>query len=58
MLLLHGLLGDASNWQPVVDYFSSDFRVIVPEIPVYRGKKGTYGPNGFISLCRRIRRTI
>lgn len=35
LLLLHGLFGALSNWEHVVSYFSSRYRVIIPLIPIY-----------------------
>jgi pimeloyl-ACP methyl ester carboxylesterase len=35
LLLLHGLFGALSNWQDVVAEFSTDYRVIIPLLPIY-----------------------
>ncbi|SEM51595.1 Pimeloyl-ACP methyl ester carboxylesterase [bacterium A37T11] len=35
LLLLHGLLGELSNWDGVINEFKSEYRVIVPVLPVY-----------------------
>lgn len=35
LLLLHGLFGALSNWQDVVHEFRSDYRVIIPLLPIY-----------------------
>ena len=35
LLLLHGLFGALSNWDTVVKRFSSDYRVIIPLLPIY-----------------------
>jgi pimeloyl-ACP methyl ester carboxylesterase len=35
LLLLHGLMGALSNWEKVVDDFSSEYRVIIPILPIY-----------------------
>lgn len=35
LLLLHGLMGALSNWEKVVEEFSSEYRVIIPILPVY-----------------------
>ena len=35
LLLLHGLFGALSNWEPVVDRFSKTHRVIIPLLPIY-----------------------
>ena len=35
LMLLHGLFGALSNWEGVVNRFSSKFRVVIPLLPVY-----------------------
>ena len=35
MVLLHGLFGALSNWNHVMDHFSSRYRVIIPLLPIY-----------------------
>jgi pimeloyl-ACP methyl ester carboxylesterase len=35
LMLLHGLFGALSNWEAVVNKFSSKFRVIIPMLPIY-----------------------
>ncbi len=35
LVLLHGLFGALSNWETVVDKFSSSYRVIIPVLPIY-----------------------
>lgn len=35
LLLLHGLFGALSNWGGVVNYFSKEYRVIIPMLPIY-----------------------
>lgn len=35
LLLLHGLFGALSNWEGVVNTFSSKYRVIIPLMPIY-----------------------
>lgn len=35
MLLLHGLFGALSNWESVVDRFSSEYKIIIPMLPIY-----------------------
>ena len=37
IILLHGLMGGLSNFKEVLDFFSSrDYKVIIPELPIYR----------------------
>jgi pimeloyl-ACP methyl ester carboxylesterase len=35
LLLLHGLFGALSNWDSIIDHFSSKYRVIIPLLPIY-----------------------
>src|ERR1700743_3320823 len=35
LLLLHGLMGSLSNWDDVVNEFKSEYRVILPILPIY-----------------------
>ncbi|MFD2164480.1 alpha/beta fold hydrolase [Paradesertivirga mongoliensis] len=35
LLLLHGLFGALSNWEDVTDTFKSQYRVIIPLLPIY-----------------------
>ena len=37
IIVLHGLMGRLSNFDGVLDYFSSKgYRVIIPELPIYK----------------------
>lgn len=35
LLLLHGLFGALSNFQPLIDFFRNDYKVIVPLLPLF-----------------------
>jgi len=35
LLLLHGLMGALSNWDSVIENFKSEYRVIIPVLPIY-----------------------
>ncbi|QSE98580.1 alpha/beta fold hydrolase [Fulvivirga lutea] len=35
LLLLHGLFGALSNWEGVVNHFKSNYRVVIPLLPIY-----------------------
>jgi len=35
LMLLHGLFGALSNWEDVVNRFSTQYRVIIPMLPIY-----------------------
>jgi pimeloyl-ACP methyl ester carboxylesterase len=35
LMLLHGLFGALSNWEAVVNRFSTKYRVVIPMLPIY-----------------------
>ncbi|MCX2450951.1 alpha/beta hydrolase [Pedobacter sp. PLR] len=35
LVLLHGLMGELSNWEPAIDHFKEKYHVIVPILPLY-----------------------
>lgn len=35
IVMLHGLMGGLSNFEPTIEYFSKKYKVIVPELPIY-----------------------
>lgn len=35
LVLLHGLMGELSNWEATIDYFKDRYHVIVPILPIY-----------------------
>jgi pimeloyl-ACP methyl ester carboxylesterase len=35
LMLLHGLFGALSNWEAVVSRFSTNYRVVIPMLPIY-----------------------
>jgi len=35
LVLLHGLMGELSNWEPVIDHFKDNYHVLVPILPIY-----------------------
>ncbi|RZL19069.1 MAG: alpha/beta hydrolase [Pedobacter sp.] len=43
LLLLHGLMGELSNWEGVIDHFKENYRVIVPILPIYEQPLLTLG---------------
>ena len=51
LLLLHGLFGALSNWEGVVRQFSTNFRVVIPMLPIYEmpiKEAGLDGLTGFL----------
>ncbi|HKG07260.1 MAG TPA: alpha/beta hydrolase [Pedobacter sp.] len=35
LVLLHGLMGELSNWEPVIDHFKDKYHILVPILPIY-----------------------
>jgi len=35
LVLLHGLMGELSNWEPAIDHFKENYHVVVPILPIY-----------------------
>jgi len=35
LVLLHGLMGELSNWEATIDYFKGRYKVVVPILPIY-----------------------
>ena len=52
IVFLHGLFGSLSNWDGVIDGFSSRYRIIIPLLPIYTmplKKAGITGLTQFVS---------
>jgi pimeloyl-ACP methyl ester carboxylesterase len=59
LLLLHGLFGALSNWEGVINYFSSKYRVIIPVMPIYEmpiKQAGIEGLVGFVDKFVKYKR--
>ena len=35
LIILHGIMGGLSNFDKVIEHFSKDFKVLMPELPIY-----------------------
>ena len=35
LVLLHGLMGELSNWEDVIDHFKDQYHILVPILPIY-----------------------
>ncbi len=49
LLLLHGLFGSLSNWEAIVDWFSKNYRVIIPLLPIYEMPISEAGLEGLVA---------
>lgn len=48
ILLLHGLMGTLSNFQGIVDYFSKDYNVVIPILPIFEMPLRKLGLGGLV----------
>lgn len=55
LVLLHGLMGELSNWEAVIDRFKANYHVLVPILPIYEQPLLTLGVR---SLSKHIHRFI
>jgi pimeloyl-ACP methyl ester carboxylesterase len=54
LLLLHGLFGALSNWEGVISGFSSNFRVIIPLMPIYEMPVREAGLEGLLNFIEKF----
>lgn len=54
IVLLHGLFGALSNWQSVVEEFSTKYRVIIPLLPIYEMPLKQAGLEGLVDHLERF----
>jgi pimeloyl-ACP methyl ester carboxylesterase len=55
LILLHGLMGELSNWEDTIEYFSTKYKVIVPILPIYELPLLTLGVK---SLSKHVHRFL
>jgi pimeloyl-ACP methyl ester carboxylesterase len=58
MLLLHGLFGALSNWDSVVEEFSSKYRVIIPVLPIYEISMLNASVDGLVDFVEKFVKMI
>jgi pimeloyl-ACP methyl ester carboxylesterase len=54
LLLLHGLFGALSNWEGVINGFSSRYRVVIPILPIYEMPIKEAGLEGLVNFVDRF----
>ena len=54
LLLLHGLFGALSNWENVVGYFSKNYRVVIPLLPIYDMPIKSAGLDGLVNFLEKF----
>lgn len=55
LVLLHGLMGELSNWEPTIEYFKDRYHVLVPILPIYEQPLLTLGVK---SLAKYVHKFI
>jgi pimeloyl-ACP methyl ester carboxylesterase len=55
LLLIHGLGGSIQNWEPVIDFFRHDYRVIALDLPGFGKSEIVDGDYGLDFFARHIR---
>jgi pimeloyl-ACP methyl ester carboxylesterase len=54
ILLLHGLFGALSNWKWVLERFSSNYKVVIPMLPIYDMPVREAGLEGLVGFIREF----
>lgn len=54
LLLLHGLFGALSNWNDVINYFSQNYRVVIPMLPIYEMPVRSASVDGLVEYVEKF----
>jgi len=54
LVLLHGLMGELSNWEPVIDHFKDQYHILVPILPIYELPILTLGVKSLSKFVHRF----
>ena len=54
LVLLHGLMGELSNWEPAIDHFKENYNVVVPILPIYELPLLTLGVKSLSKYVHRF----
>jgi len=54
LVLLHGLMGEMSNWEPVIDHFKDQYHILVPILPIYELPILTLGVKSLSKFVHRF----
>lgn len=52
LVLLHGLFGALSNWKAVVERFKSQYRIVIPMLPIYTLPVKTAGVESLVTYFK------
>ena len=54
LVLVHGFLGSSEMWNPQIDFFKDNFRVIVPALPGFGKSRDVYSCDSIESMAKSI----
>ena len=54
LVLLHGLMGELSNWEDVIDRFKDRYHILVPILPIYELPILTLGVKSLSKFLHRF----
>ena len=54
LLLLHGLMGGLSNFNGVIDHFSTNYNVVMPTLPIYEMPMLTVSLDGLLTFLEEF----
>ena len=54
LLLLHGLFGALSNWESVINTFGTNYRVVIPMMPIYEMPIKEAGVDGLVDFIEEF----
>ena len=54
LVLVHGFLGSSKTWQPQINFFKKNFRVIAPDLPGFGKSKNIKSHNSIKSIANLL----
>ena len=54
LVLVHGFLGSSQMWEPQIQYFKKNYRVITPDLPGFGKSNKSESCNSIISMAEII----
>ena len=54
LVLVHGFLGSSKMWEPQINFFKNNFRVIVPDLPGFGESKDIKSHNSIKSIANLL----
>ena len=54
LVLVHGFLGSSEMWEPQIEYFKKNYRVITPDLPGFGKSNKSKSCNSIISMAQIV----